>query len=171
MRVQGRGGENFRPGARIDAGGGKGYHAAWRAIQSGGLMKEENTPRVPAADPAVERGPKTLKEIAEILEGEILNEGDRRDEKVTLAGASDLMSDVLAFMHTGSLLLTGLKNPQVVRTAEMADLCGVVFVRGKHPDEETLSLAKTKGLPLLKSRFTMFESCGRLYLSGLKPCF
>jgi predicted transcriptional regulator len=80
------------------------------------------------------------------------------------------MSDVLAFTKAGSLLLTGLTNPQVVRTAEMADIVAICFTRGKKPDEGTIRLAKSKGLPLLTTRLPMFESCGRLYKSGVVGC-
>ncbi|MFO7918191.1 MAG: DRTGG domain-containing protein [Anaerolineae bacterium] len=82
--------------------------------------------------------------------------------------AADLMSDVLAISHTDALLMTGLTNPQVIRTAEMADIKAVVFVRGKYPPPETITLAEEKGIPLLSSPYTMYESCGRLYQAGLR---
>ncbi len=80
------------------------------------------------------------------------------------------MSDVLAFTHAGTLLLTGLTNPQVVRTAEMAGIHAIVFVRGKLPPPETIALAEQKAIPLLASKYTMYESCGRLYQAGLPSC-
>lgn len=80
------------------------------------------------------------------------------------------MSDVLAFTHAGTLLMTGLTNPQVVRTAEMAGIKAIVFVRGKYPPPETISLAEQKNIPLLASRYTMYETCGRLYQAGLASC-
>lgn len=83
---------------------------------------------------------------------------------------ADLMSDVLAFSQPGTLLLTGLTNPQVVRTAEMADVKAIVFVRGKQPPSETVALAREKGIPLLATRFTLYESCGRLFAQGLPSC-
>ena len=83
---------------------------------------------------------------------------------------ADLMSDVLAFTHEGTLLMTGLTNPQVVRTAEMAGITAIVFVRGKVPPPETVTLAEGKGIPLLASKHTMFETCGRLYSAGLPGC-
>ena len=87
-----------------------------------------------------------------------------------MACGADLMSDVLAFTHSGTLLLTGLTNPQVVRTAEMSGVRAVVFVRGKYPPTETISLAQDKDIPLLGSRYTMYETCGRLYRAGLPSC-
>ncbi len=87
-----------------------------------------------------------------------------------MACGADLMSDVLAFTHAGTLLLTGLTNPQVVRTAEMAGILAIVFVRGKLPPAETIALAQEKGIPLLASKYTMYESCGRLYQRGLASC-
>lgn len=87
---------------------------------------------------------------------------------VERGAAADLMSDVLAISHTDALLLTGLTNPQVVRTAEMADIRAVVFVRGKYPPPETIALAEERGIILLSSVYTMYESCGRLYQAGLR---
>lgn len=87
-----------------------------------------------------------------------------------MACGADLMSDVLAFTHTGTLLMTGLTNPQVVRTAEMAGIAAIVFVRGKLPPPETIALAAEKGIPLLASKYTMYETCGRLFQLGLPSC-
>ena len=87
-----------------------------------------------------------------------------------MACGADLMSDVLAFTHAGTLLLTGLTNPQVVRTAEMAEIVAIVFVRGKLPPPETVALAEEKGIPLLASKYTMYEACGRLYRAQLPSC-
>jgi predicted transcriptional regulator len=80
---------------------------------------------------------------------------------------SDLMSDVLAFVELDSLLLTGSTNLQVVRTAEIADVAGICIVRGKQPQEETVKLADEKKIPLLVTKLSMYESCGRLYKEGL----
>jgi hypothetical protein len=66
--------------------------------------------------------------------------------------------------------MSGLTNPQVVRTAEMAGIKAIVFVRGKIPPEETVTLAEEKGIPLLASKYTMFETCGRVYDLGLPSC-
>lgn len=79
------------------------------------------------------------------------------------------MSDVLAFCTPGSLLLTGLTNVQIVRTAQMLDIYAIVFVRGKVPLEETVQLAKDNGIPILLTRYSMFEACGVLYENGMKP--
>ncbi|MHC4315898.1 MAG: hypothetical protein ACYSW3_25935, partial [Planctomycetota bacterium] len=75
-----------------------------------------------------------------------------------------------SFAKSESLLLTGLTNPQVVRTAEMADLQAICFVRGKKPEEETIEMAEAKDIPLLVTPIPMFESCGRLYQQGLPGC-
>ena len=104
----------------------------------------------------------TLATVREILDAEVLNGGDL-SVKVAEVGAADLLSDVLAMSKTGSLLLTGLVSTQVIRTAVIADLCGVVFVRGKKPGDEILSLAKESGIPVLGTNLRMFEAAGRLY--------
>ena len=107
-----------------------------------------------------------VKDIIDILEGEIICEGDLNQESKTACGA-DMMSDVLAFVKDQSVLLTGLVNPQVVRTAEMMDMACIVFVRGKVPDDSIIRLAEQRGITLLKTRFRMFTACGRLYANGL----
>ncbi len=112
----------------------------------------------------------TLGEIREALGAEVLCGESRLGLEIETACGCDLMSDVLAFTGPDSLLLTGLTNPQVVRTAEVAELAAVCFVRGKEPEEETVSLAVDKGVPLLRTRLSMFESCGRLHALGLAGC-
>ena len=111
-----------------------------------------------------------LRDVLAIIEGEVLSKDVDLDREVETGCGADLMSDVLAFTHAGTLLLTGLTNPQVVRTAEMAEISAIVFVRGKRPPPETIALAAEKGIPLLFSPCTMFELCGRLYRAGLPSC-
>jgi predicted transcriptional regulator len=108
-----------------------------------------------------------LGEIIQIIEGKIISKNVDLDMDVRMGGGADLMSDVLAFAHEGMLLLTGLTNPQVVRTAEMANIVAIVFVRGKLPPPETIALAEEKDIPLLASKYTMYETCGRLYKANL----
>ena len=117
-----------------------------------------------------------LKTVLEVLEGEVFPRppglSPAADERLysmefSCGGAADLMSDVLAFARPDSLLLTGLTHPQVVRTAEMAGILALVFVRGKHPPPETAALAAEVGIPLLGTRYKMYEACGRLYAAGL----
>lgn len=107
-----------------------------------------------------------IKDIIEILQGEVICEGDLNQEIKTACG-SDMMSDVLAFVKDQSVLLTGLVNPQVVRTAEMMDMACIVFVRGKQPDQSIIDLAKNRDITLIKTRFRMFTACGLLYSNGL----
>lgn len=111
-----------------------------------------------------------LREILEVIDGRVISENVDLDMEVQMGCGADLMSDVLAFTHEGTLLMSGLTNPQVVRTAEMAGIKAIVFVRGKIPPPETIALAKEKGIPLLASKYTMFETCGRLYAAGLSSC-
>ena len=111
-----------------------------------------------------------LRRIQKILGAEIVAGNNLESIEVEMACGADLMSDVLAHIKTGSLLLTGLTNPQVVRTAEMANVRAICFVRGKRPFPEAVAMAESKGLPLLATRLPMFESCGRLYREGLPGC-
>jgi hypothetical protein len=84
--------------------------------------------------------------------------------------AADLMSDALRYDLSQALLVSGLANPQVVRTAEMADVAAILMVRGKVPPADTLQLADEIGIPFLSTELTMFESCGRLFGAGLSAC-
>jgi predicted transcriptional regulator len=111
-----------------------------------------------------------LADVIEVLEGKVISQEADPNLEVTCVSAADLMSDVLAFAEGGSILLTGLCNPQVVRTAEMADIIAIVFVRGKIPPSETVELAAKKGIPLIATKYTMFEMAGRLYEAGLRSC-
>ncbi|PKO20660.1 MAG: hypothetical protein CVU38_18900 [Chloroflexi bacterium HGW-Chloroflexi-1] len=108
-----------------------------------------------------------LGEVLQIIEGKVISRDVDLKQEIQMGGGADLMSDVLAFAQEGMLLMTGLTNPQVVRTAEMAGVVAIIFVRSKLPPPETIALAEEKGIPLLASRHTMFETCGRLYKAGL----
>ena len=107
-----------------------------------------------------------VRDVVKILKADILVEGDL-DLEVRTACGSDMMSDVLAFVKDQSVLLTGLTNPQVVRTAEMMDMHCIIFVRGKEIDATVLELAKEKGITVLKTPYRMFTACGLLYANGL----
>lgn len=116
-----------------------------------------------------------LKRIIELVEGTALTAPEQLHQQVSGACSADLMSDVLASIQPNAVLLTGLCNPQVVRTAQMADVRAIIFVRGKVPPTETIQLAEQEGLPLITSPLGMFEISGRLYQAGLpsleKPVF
>jgi predicted transcriptional regulator len=111
-----------------------------------------------------------LGEIKDILDAKVLVGKECMDIEVKNAFAADLLSDVLAFAKEGTLLITGVTNPQVIRTAEMLEFIGVLFVRGKKPDEEAMNLARVKKVPLLSTTYIMFEACGRLFKNGLVGC-
>lgn len=111
-----------------------------------------------------------LTEIIDIIEGKLLNDGFSLDCEIKGGCGADLMSDVLASVQPDAILLTGLCNPQVIRTAQMADVRAVILVRGKQPPQETIELAQQEGIPLISSRYGMFELCGRLFQAGL-PSF
>jgi len=111
-----------------------------------------------------------LGEIVKIVEGVLITDNTDLDLEIRCACGADLMSDVLTHTRPGALLLTGLTNPQVVRTAEVADIAAIVFVRDKKPPHETIALARDKGIPLITAPYTMFEMCGRLYEAGMGSC-
>lgn len=108
-----------------------------------------------------------VSEIKEILEANILCGESIIDTEVNSACGSDMMSDVLAFVKDQSILLTGLVNPQTVRTAMMMDMKCIVFVRGKMPDQNVISLAEANGIVVLSTEYRMYTACGLLYSAGL----
>jgi predicted transcriptional regulator len=110
----------------------------------------------------------TLKEIMEILKAEVITGEESLDIEISFAGASDLMSDVLAFGKPGILLLTGLSNAQSVRTANIIDAKAILYVRGKKPNEEGIKLAKEKGIPIISTTLMMYTTCGLLFSHGLQ---
>ena len=108
-----------------------------------------------------------LSEVKEILDADVLSGGELLDREVRSACASDFMSDVLAFVKEQNLLLTGMVNSQVVRTAEMMDIRCVVFVRGKVPDSAVVEMARERGIVVMATRRRMYVASGLLYSAGL----
>ena len=108
-----------------------------------------------------------LSEIVPLVEGTVLTTGVSLDRDITGGCGADLMSDVLAYSLPNAVLLTGLCSTQVVRTAQMADVTAIIFVRGKQPTLDTVALANKERIPLISSSFGMFEVCGRLHAAGL----
>ncbi len=112
-----------------------------------------------------------IDEIKEILNAGFLSENDETGPgNINIASAycADLMSDVLSFSITDSLLITHLTNTQVIRTAVVADIKAIVFVQNKRPDKETIDLAQRQKIPLLVTNLSMFDTCGILYEKGLR---
>jgi predicted transcriptional regulator len=109
-----------------------------------------------------------LNNIRELLDAELLVECADMSLEHSLACGADLMSDVIAYVkESNMILLTGLVNPQVIRTAEMMDIKAIIFVRGKNPGDQVLELAREKGIAVVSTGHTMFEACGRLYSAGI----
>ncbi len=110
----------------------------------------------------------TIGDIKNILGCKVICCEERLDAEINTACGSDMMSDVLAFVKDQSCLLTGLVNPQVVRTADMMDMHCVIFVRGKMPDESMIELARERGITLMSTGYRMFTACGKLWENGLR---
>lgn len=110
----------------------------------------------------------TLQEVRDILHAEVLCGQELLDTEVRSACGSDFMSDVLAYVKNQALLLTGLVNPQVVRTAEMMDMHCIIFVRGKPVNQQVLDLAEMKDMTVLSTPYRMFTACGLLFEGGLR---
>ncbi len=109
----------------------------------------------------------TISDVRDVLKCRIICGEEYAGREVHSACGADMMSDVLAFAKDQAVLLTGLCNPQVIRTAEMMDIVCIIFVRGKKPDEDMICLAKERGIVLMETGHRMFSACGMLYSSGL----
>lgn len=110
----------------------------------------------------------TIQDIKDILQANVLWAGEGvLSQEVHTACGSDMMSDVLAYVKNQAVLLTGLVNPQVIRTADMMDMLCVVFVRSKKPTPEMIRLASDMGIVVMTSDMRMYEACGLLYSNGL----
>jgi predicted transcriptional regulator len=110
----------------------------------------------------------TVAEAVKILEGQFFCGEDKAELEVASACGADLMSDVMAFVKDRVLLLTGLVNPQVIRTAELLDIHCIVFVRGKAPGRDMIEMAEQSDIILGGTKLSMYIACGKLYEAGLK---
>lgn len=108
-----------------------------------------------------------IRDLIQIIDGKLINQSANLNREIKGGFGADLMSDVLASIQPEAVLMTGLCNPQVVRTAQMADVAAIVLVRGKQPPAETIRIANEEHVPLISTPFGMFEVCGRLHEAGL----
>ena len=110
----------------------------------------------------------TVTDAVKILDGQFFCGEDKADMEILSACGADLMSDVMAFVKDRVILLTGLVNPQVIRTAELLDIHSIIFVRGKTPSRDMIEMAEQSDIILGGTKLPMFLSCGKLYEAGLK---
>ena len=110
----------------------------------------------------------TVAEVVKIVDGQFFCGEERGDTEVSSACGADLMSDVMAFVKERVVLLTGLVNPQVIRTAELLDIESIIFVRGKSPSRDMIEMAEQAKIILAGTKYSMFLSCGKIYEAGLK---
>ncbi len=109
-----------------------------------------------------------INDIKALLDAEVLCGGESLEKEIHSACGSDMMSDVLAYVKDQAVLLTGLVNAQVIRTAEMMDMKCIVFVRSKRPSQDMIDLAEESGIAVLTSPKRMYDACGILYSNGLR---
>jgi predicted transcriptional regulator len=109
-----------------------------------------------------------VSEVRDVLKATVLAGGDQLDRVIAAAGGADLMQDVLSAVAKGAVLLTGLTTDDVFRTARVAEVGAIVFVRGKTPDAKVLGKAQEYGIPVLSTRYSLFVASGRLYMNGLR---
>ena len=110
----------------------------------------------------------TVAEAVKVLDGQFFWGQEVADFEVASACGADLMSDVMAFVKDKVLLLTGLVNPQVIRTAELLDIRCIIFVRGKIPNREMIEMAEESEIVLAGTKLSMYISCGKLYEAGIR---
>ncbi|HWR12525.1 MAG TPA: DRTGG domain-containing protein [Rectinemataceae bacterium] len=109
-----------------------------------------------------------VSDIATTLDAKVFAGEKQLDLEVQSACGADLMSDVMAFVKERVVLLTGLMNPQALRTADLLDIKVIVFVRGKKPTPDLVEMANESNMILMTTKYSMFLACGRLYEAGLK---
>ncbi len=109
----------------------------------------------------------TIHEASKVLDAQIICNEELANLEVFSACGADLMSDVMAFVKDQVMLLTGLINAQVIRTANLMDIEAICFVRGKPPSQEMIDMAKDLDIILLATKLPMFLACGKLYEAGL----
>jgi predicted transcriptional regulator len=109
-----------------------------------------------------------ISEIRDILKATVLVGEDKLDHSMVAGGAADLMEDVLAAVAKGAVLLTGVTNEKALRTAKVAGVGAIVFVRGKKPAENIVEMARSDNMPVLLTQYSLFVACGRLYMNGLR---
>lgn len=110
----------------------------------------------------------TLAEIKDVLQCEVLTGDDELSMEIETVVASDGMSEILAFARPGALMLTGLTNIQSVRTADIANVRAIIYIRGKRPADKAINLARESNIPVLATGLGMFDVCGMLRELGLK---
>lgn len=110
----------------------------------------------------------TINTVKDLLEAEILCGSEILEEEVHSACGSDMMSDVLAYVKDQAVMLTGLVNAQVIRTAEMMDMKCIVFVRSKRPSADMIDLAEEHGIAVMTTAKRMYDACGILYSNGFR---
>lgn len=113
-----------------------------------------------------------MQELVHLIEGEVLyGKGEMMETDVTVAYSADLLSDVLALTEGDTLLITGTTSLQVIRVAEILGITGIVFVRGKRPADDVISVAEKRlNIPIITTNKTMFETSGLLFTHGVRPC-
>jgi len=111
-----------------------------------------------------------LREVKELLDANVIVGIEKLDMEVSTAFGADLMSDVLAFAKAGALLLTGLTNAQVIKTAATRHIAAIIIVRGKEPSSEAIDMAKELQIPILTTKYILFETAGILYSKGIVGC-
>lgn len=112
-----------------------------------------------------------VKDIVKLLDGKMICGEEHAEYAIEVAFASDLMSDVLTLKNDHVLLITGLNNMQIIRTAEMSEINCIILARNKKASEEMLELARENGLVIIECRYSVFKTCGLLFEAGVKPIF
>ncbi len=109
-----------------------------------------------------------VKELVKILDGEVISGEDKLDEDVKSIGAGDMMSEILAFAKPGMMILSAQSSPQSVRTGIVTEILGLVIISGKNIPQQTIEMAKQNNFLLIRTKYYMFSTCGRLYKAGFK---
>jgi predicted transcriptional regulator len=109
-----------------------------------------------------------ISEVRDILKAKMITGDDQMERTVIGAGGADIMDAFLAAATKDAVILTGHTGDDVIRTAQVADVAAVVFVRGKKPQKSAIELARSLNLPTMVTRYSLFVASGKLYMNGLR---
>jgi predicted transcriptional regulator len=112
-----------------------------------------------------------ISDIQKLTGAQIVAGHSFSEKNVKKAFSSDLMSDVLTLDEEDILLITGLANIQLLRTAEMADIHVVLLARNKKASPEMIQLAEENRIVLLETPFSIFRASGVLFSAGIQPLY
>lgn len=89
------------------------------------------------------------------------------EKEVKGAYIGDLLSWVMGRADEGNAWITIMSNSNVLAVATLADVGCVILAEGVMPDEGVAATAEAKGINLLSSKESAYETAKKLSAAGL----